>query len=222
VGNYSHREMLTLVVGLAERTGLPVPDLCKVFGEWLFPKLATNFDFAVKPYTNAFDFLRSLDGVIHVEVRKLYPDAQLPHVPVTRVDEHELVMEYRSERPFADVAEGLLRGCLAWFGERASLHREALQPDGAHAARRACHQHAAQRAISDGRPNNFAITACLPPAWCHAQHARCGFVKPSRGIEACVEHRRGDRPAPPQLLLHATLSLRERVRFGRDAGHSFE
>ena len=135
VGNYSHHEMLTLVLGLAERTGLPVPDLCKVFGEWLFPKLATNFDFAVKPYTNAFDFLRSLDGVIHVEVRKLYPDAQLPHVPVTRVDDRELVMEYRSERPFADVAEGLLRGCMAWFGERASLHREALQPDGAHAAR---------------------------------------------------------------------------------------
>jgi len=69
VGSYSHREMLTLVVGLAERTGLPVPDLCKVFGEWLFPKLAANFDFAVKPYANAFDFLRSLDGVIHVEVQ---------------------------------------------------------------------------------------------------------------------------------------------------------
>jgi len=135
VGNYSHREMLTLVVGLAERTGLPVPDLCKVFGEWLFPKLAASFDFAVKPYANAFDFLRSLDGVIHVEVRKLYPDAQLPHVPVTSVSDRELVMEYRSERPFADVAEGLLRGCMAWFGERATLRREPLPPDGAHAAR---------------------------------------------------------------------------------------
>ena len=135
VGNYSHREMLTLVSGLSERTGVPVSDLCTVFGEWLFPKLATGFEFAVKPYANAFDFLRSLNGVIHVEVRKLYPDAQLPLVPVTRVDERELVLEYRSERPFADVAEGLLRGCLAWFGERASLRREPLSPDGAHAAR---------------------------------------------------------------------------------------
>lgn len=135
VGNYDHREMLTLVTGLAERSGLPADELCRIFGEWLFPKLARGFDFAVKPHRDAFTFLRTLDGVIHVEVRKLYPDARLPAVPVTRCDAQELVMEYRSERPFADLAEGLLRGCLAWFGERATLRREAIGPDATRATR---------------------------------------------------------------------------------------
>lgn len=135
VGNYDHREMLALVTALAERSGLPADELCRVFGEWLFTKLARGFDFAVKPHRDAFSFLQSLDGVIHVEVKKLYPDARLPSVPVTRCDERELVMEYRSERPFADVAEGLIRGCLAWYGERATLHREPLGADGARAAR---------------------------------------------------------------------------------------
>jgi hypothetical protein len=135
VGNYDHHEMLALVTALAERSGLPADELCRVFGEWLFTKLARGFDFAVKPHRDAFSFLQSLDGVIHVEVKKLYPDARLPSVPVTRCDERELVMEYRSERPFADVAEGLIRGCLAWYGERATLHREPLGADGARAAR---------------------------------------------------------------------------------------
>lgn len=135
VGSYDHREMLTLVTGLADRTGLPVDELCRIFGEWLFPKLARGFDFSVKPHRDAFSFLQSLDGVIHVEVRKLYPDANLPRVPVVRCDARELVMEYRSERPFADVAEGLIRGCLAWFGELATVRREPLGPDAARATR---------------------------------------------------------------------------------------
>jgi len=51
------------------------------------------------------------------------------------MDDRELVMEYRSKRPFADVAEGLLRGTLAWFGERAELRRETLEADEARSAR---------------------------------------------------------------------------------------
>lgn len=135
VGRYPHGEMLTMVGGLAERTGLPADELCKVFGEWLFPKLAGAFDFSVKPHADAFSFLASLDAIIHAEVRKLYPDAELPHVPVTKVSDTELVMEYRSKRPFADVAEGLLRGCVTWFGERVDIRREALDGTPSNAAR---------------------------------------------------------------------------------------
>jgi len=135
VGQYPHTEMLAIVGTLAERSGIPASDLCKVFGEWLFPKLARAFEFSVRSHTDAFAFLSSLDGLIHAEVRKLYPEAELPHVPVTRLDERELVLDYRSKRPFADVAEGLLRGALAWFGERAELRREPLDADTERSAR---------------------------------------------------------------------------------------
>jgi len=135
VGTYSHGEMLSMVKALAQHTGLPQSELLKIFGEWLFPKLAGSFEFATKHHQDAFSFLCSLDGIIHVEVRKLYADAQLPRVPVTRVDQRVLVMEYRSPRPFADLAEGLLRGCMVHFGERVDMLREAMPPDGAHAAR---------------------------------------------------------------------------------------
>jgi hypothetical protein len=135
VGQYPHTEMLAMVGALSERSGIPASDLCKIFGEWLFPKLARSFDFSVGAHSDAFSFLASLDGLIHVEVRKLYPQAELPQVPIIRMDDRELVMEYRSKRPFADVAEGLLRGTLAWFGERAELRREPLDEDTARSAR---------------------------------------------------------------------------------------
>lgn len=135
VGRYPHGELVSMVGALAERTGLPADELCRVFGEWVFPKLASSFEFAVKPHADAFSFLASLDAIIHAEVRKLYPDAELPAVPVRRVDDRTLQMEYRSKRPFADVAEGLLRGCAAWFGDRVDIRREPLDGSPAHAAR---------------------------------------------------------------------------------------
>jgi hypothetical protein len=135
VGQYPHAEMLAMVGALSERSGIPASDLCKVFGEWVFPRLVRAFDFSVRSHSDAFAFLSALDGLIHVEVQKLYPEAELPSVPVVRMDDRELVMEYRSKRPLADVAEGLLRGTLAWFGERAELRRETLEADEARSAR---------------------------------------------------------------------------------------
>lgn len=135
VGYYDHREMIALVGALSTETGVPASDLVRTFGEWLFPKLARSFEFAVRTHPDAFTFLESLDGMIHVEVRKLYPNVHLPSVPVVEADHRRLVLEYRSDRPFADLAEGLLLGCLAWYGEDAELRRESLAPDADHAAR---------------------------------------------------------------------------------------
>jgi len=54
---------------------------------------------------------------IHVEVRKLYPDAELPTFTCDTSTPGRLTMLYRSSRPFADLAEGLIAGCIAHFCE---------------------------------------------------------------------------------------------------------
>ena len=55
----------------------------------------------------SFEFLESVDGHIHVEVRKLYNDAELPEFTTTRENDNKLIMTYRSKRPFADLAAGM-------------------------------------------------------------------------------------------------------------------
>ena len=66
----------------------------------------------------------SFCGKTHGEVRKLYPDAELPTFTCDTSTPGRLTMLYRSSRPFADLAEGLIAGCVAHFGEPMLMHRD--------------------------------------------------------------------------------------------------
>jgi hypothetical protein len=67
---------------------------------------------------------------VHVEVRKLYPDAELPTFDTSRTDDNTMVMVYRSTRPFADLARGLIEGCIVHYGEPVDVHMEDLSDEG--------------------------------------------------------------------------------------------
>ena len=125
VGTYDHKEIVDLVVALSKRTEVSVPDLLKFYGNHLFsrfPVLYPNF-FADEELT-AFDFLEGVESYIHVEVKKLYPDAQLPRFDITRTNSNTLEMVYHSGRHLEDVAEGLIQGCLDHYGEVCDISRE--------------------------------------------------------------------------------------------------
>ncbi|QGQ96774.1 hypothetical protein EHS13_18765 [Paenibacillus psychroresistens] len=135
VGTYDHGEILKLVVQLSERTGIPVSDLVRVFGEYLFGQLIELYPQFVQTNPNLFDFLSKVDSYIHVEVRKLYPDAELPGFEYDTSDSEKFVMIYRSSRPFADLAEGLILGAVGHYGEQIDILREALLDSSGTAAR---------------------------------------------------------------------------------------
>lgn len=126
VGTYDHREIVELVAALSKRSGLGVGDLLKVFGEHLFGRFVVGYPHFVDGATDAFAFLAGIEDVIHAEVRKLYPDAELPHFDVEHHDDHRLVLLYDSHRHMEDLAEGLIRGCLRHFGVTAQLSRETV------------------------------------------------------------------------------------------------
>ncbi len=115
VGTYPHSEIVTLVQQLSIKTGMPIPELVKAFGRYLFGRFVVLYPsfFAAAP--DAFDFLDSIENHVHVEVRKLYPDAELPTFETVREGEHKLIMIYRSKHPFATLAEGLIAGCLSHY-----------------------------------------------------------------------------------------------------------
>ncbi|MCZ8514417.1 heme NO-binding domain-containing protein [Paenibacillus filicis] len=137
VGTYDHAEIIKLVMQLSVRTGISASDLVRTFGEYLFTQLIEMHPYFAEENSSAFGLLQKVDSYIHVEVRKLYPDAELPafHYEISTPD--SLVMTYRSTRPFADLAEGLIIGCIAYYGEKIDIRREDL---------------------SDGRSARFALT----------------------------------------------------------------
>lgn len=126
VGTYSHKEMFVLVQNLHEKTGVPISSLLEVFGEYLFQALYKAYGFMFQDLTSAYDMLYSIEGYIHVEVRKLYPDAELPTFNTISRNDKVLVMDYTSERNMSDLAVGLMRGCFKQFGEDAIIEKEAV------------------------------------------------------------------------------------------------
>jgi len=132
VGTYNHEEMVSLLVQLSKMTGTPVPDLLRSYGNYLFGQFAVLYPVFFEGITSSLAFAGQIDDVIHVEVMKLYPDAQLPRFESLSRTDDELKLLYRSDRHLGDFAEGLLEGCIIHFGEQNSviLKRENLDEPG--------------------------------------------------------------------------------------------
>lgn len=125
VGNYHHSEMVQLVRALSNATEVPSRELLQTFGHWVFLRLfAANYGSFFVNSKNAYDFLSSVESYIHVEVRKLYPDAELPTFAVQRPDADCLIMVYHSARPFAAFAHGLILGCIDYYDEDIDVSME--------------------------------------------------------------------------------------------------
>jgi hypothetical protein len=129
LGTYDHQEMLTLTGKLSEKTETPVPALLITFGEHLFGRFSVLYPHVFEGIGSVFEFLKKLDAYIHVEVRKLYPDAELPVFTYDDSVDGQLVMTYRSTRPLGDLAEGLMAGCIAHYDEKIDVERENVPDD---------------------------------------------------------------------------------------------
>ena len=130
VGTYDHAELVRLVVALSKRSEVSVPDLMRIFGRHAFGRFVVGFPFMFEGVSDPLAFLDSVENHIHVEVRKLYPAAELPTFNTSYLNDDCLTMEYRSERPFADFAEGLIQGCIQHFGQEIKLERSAESDHG--------------------------------------------------------------------------------------------
>lgn len=126
VGTYPPTEMLTLLATLSEMTGLTPAQLLHAFGKHLLGRFVRGYPAFFEGVTSSFALLERVDGYIHVEVRKLYPDAELPRFEYEKPAPNTLVMTYKSPRKLADLAHGLIEGTVEHFGEKVTISREDL------------------------------------------------------------------------------------------------
>lgn len=123
VGNYPCDELMTLVRGFSQHSGIPGPALQRLFGHWMMNSFVKHYPDFFVGRGGSLDMLAAIEDEIHVEVRKLYPDADLPHFDIVRPDSDSMQMTYRSPRPLADFCHGLIEGCVTHFGETAEIDR---------------------------------------------------------------------------------------------------
>lgn len=129
VGTYPHSEMVALISALCVRKNLALADVLKDFGSYLFGRFANSHPKFLQGKNDAFAVLASIEGIIHAEVLKLYPDAELPRFEVEVHTPDQLVLIYESARQMQDLADGLIQGCLSHFSTDAHVLRETLHTD---------------------------------------------------------------------------------------------
>lgn len=130
VGTYNHEELVKMIVALHHESGIPIPDLIKTYGIYFFDVLEKNYGIFFNRVPNLFAFLESIHGYIHVEVKKLYPDAELPAFVIKEKGDNRMVMVYESERKLSDFAEGLLEKAALHYKEEIKIDKRLLTEDG--------------------------------------------------------------------------------------------
>ena len=131
VGNYPSTDALTMVDVAARLSGETGARICEDYGSWLFDRFELLFPDIMARYASAEALLTHVGSHIHEEVRVLYPDARPPQIYAVGQGDNILV-RYRSHRPLAHIAYGLIRQCLIAHDDPRELHWGANpQPDDA-------------------------------------------------------------------------------------------
>ncbi|MBO9490182.1 heme NO-binding domain-containing protein [Endozoicomonas sp. G2_1] len=118
---YEDDEFNQLMSTLERITGQNNPEIQRKFGVFFFPTLFSLVQQQVKHIDNLFDFLRAVDEVIHVEVKKADPMAYTPTLLYDQPQPTTLVIRYVSRRKMCFFAEGLILGAAKHFNQTVAI-----------------------------------------------------------------------------------------------------
>jgi hypothetical protein len=121
LGSYPDAEFDALVTALVLRLGVDPTAVVRQVGEGAMPLLAQRYPQFFAAHSCTRSFLLTLNDIIHPEVRKLYPDADVPEFTFQVRDQDVLVVEYFSRRKLCSLAAGFVHGAAAHYGERVNL-----------------------------------------------------------------------------------------------------
>ena len=114
LGTYPDSELQSVVEATASAAGQTVPDTLRLAGHLGFAHLVRRAPDLLDGLDGWRAVLTSLDDIIHPEVRKIYPDSDVPGFAV-EPDGSDLVVTYTSRRALCALAEGLMTGSGRWF-----------------------------------------------------------------------------------------------------------
>lgn len=129
VGTYDYKEIFTLVHILSKEVNIKSSELMVIYGKHFFKRLMFYYPIFFEGQS-LFSLLGSIDNHIHVEVQKLYPDAELPKFEHEIINDKHMRMIYTSERKMADFAKGLILGAMSHFKIEGAMNSRVLNDSG--------------------------------------------------------------------------------------------
>lgn len=124
LGGYPDADMGSLVGAASDLLGLPPGTIVRWFGRRAIPLLSERYPDFFEGHTSARSFLLTLNSIIHPEVRKVYPGADVPVFDLLASDDPwTLSIGYRSARKMCALAEGFIEGSADHFGEHVEIEQ---------------------------------------------------------------------------------------------------
>ena len=129
VGTYDFQEMVSLLSALSQRVNISIQDLLQVYGEHLLSVFHARFPEHFEGIHSTFELLARLDDTIHVEVLKLYPEAELPRFKAQMIESDNMLLTYQSGKPLTMFAYGLIVGAAVHFKEEIEIELDDRSSD---------------------------------------------------------------------------------------------
>ena len=117
LGSYPDSEILGLVQAASTALSLPIGEVLRWFGRSAMPMLFERYGEFFTQHRSAQTFVRSVNDIIHPEVRKLYAGAGCPHFHFHDLDDGRVGLAYQSPRQMCRLAHGFIEGAADHFGE---------------------------------------------------------------------------------------------------------
>tara|TARA_B100000497_G_scaffold119975_1_gene147913 strand:- start:79 stop:618 length:540 start_codon:yes stop_codon:yes gene_type:complete len=119
--SYEFDELVTLLTYVSKKTDIAPQILLESFGRFVFPYLIGKHSYIIEKYSNAIDLIAGIENHIHIEVKKLYEDAELPTFNVVDKKEDSLTIIYTSTRGLTYFAIGLMKETLQFFKVKGTI-----------------------------------------------------------------------------------------------------
>ena len=121
LGNYPDEDLFKLVAAASAALKQTPDAVVRWFGVSALPLLAKKYPAFFDRHQSTRPFILTLNGIIHPEVRKLYPGADTPEFDFDTSSSEVLVMNYRSKRKLCSLVEGFTEGAAAHYHETVSI-----------------------------------------------------------------------------------------------------
>jgi predicted hydrocarbon binding protein len=115
-GSYPDEDFLAIVDRTVEITGMGRAEALQTFGKFCIGKLALKYPFFFDRHDDSKAFLKTLNAMHSLEVRKLYANAKPPEFVIEDSSPDRLVMRYMSERKLCPLVKGLIEGVAEYYG----------------------------------------------------------------------------------------------------------
>lgn len=149
LGSYPDDQVSALVGAASNMLAIPPDEVLRWFGREAMPLLAERFPAFFAPHANTLSFVKSVNSIIHPEVRKLYAGAGCPHFQFSDTTDGGLRVGYNSSRRLCALAHGFIEGAARKFGESTRIEHVTCMNHGDERCELTVHTQALEHRIGD-------------------------------------------------------------------------